>query len=151
MTKGEIIESILKEMRTDASVKRRRPREEDEDEQNVVTHLENLLHDAQPDTDIRTCAYFIDFNVECCTTCHYFMFPYDMPRMIKLKSGECAWVCCAIHSAIMRTRGGEIPVKRPSPEPSAKFAGYKPFAEFFGVDIEEKSAINSHRWSVSSG
>lgn len=139
MTMGGIIESILKQMRESASLKRQRPREEDEEEQNLVTHLEDLLRDAQPDTEIWTCADLSDLNVECCTTCHYFMFPFDMPRMIKLKSGECAWVCCAIHSAIMRTHGGEIPVKRPS-EPPTKSMGYKPFAEFFEVDIEDKDA-----------
>ena len=71
MTKGEIIESVLKEMRSGATLRGRRPSEEDEDERNVITHLENLLQDAQPDTDIRTCNDFIHLNVECCTTCHY--------------------------------------------------------------------------------
>ena len=140
MTKGEIIESILKELRSDAPAKRRRPSEEDEDERNVITHLESLLQDAQPDTDIRTCTDFTHLNVECCTNCHYFMFPYDMSPVIRLKSGEYAWICCAIQGAIKRAPGGVIPVKGPSPEPPAKSMGYKPFADFFGGKVEDYDA-----------
>ena len=140
MTKGEIIESILKELRSDASAKRRRPREQDEDERNVITYLENLLQDAQPDTDIRTCNDFIHLNVECCTTCHYFLFPYDMPLLTRLKSGEYAWICCAISCAIKRASGGVFPLNDPSPEPPAKSMGYKPFADFFGGKVEDYDA-----------
>src|ERR1035437_9637237 len=98
MTKGEIIEGVLKELRSGRTVKRKRPSEDDEEEEAGVTHLEKLLQDAQPDTDILTCADFSDLNVECCTTCHYFMFPYDMCSVVKLRSGEYAWLCCALKS-----------------------------------------------------
>ncbi len=135
MTKGEIIERILKEMRIGASVKRRRSNEEDAEEQDAIDHLENLLRDAEPDEDILTCADFVDLKVECCTTCHYFMLPYDMPRLIRLKNGEYAWLCCAIQSAIKRAPGGDIPVKSPAPEQPTKSMGYKPFADFFGGKI----------------
>ena len=140
MTKGEIIERILQEMRKSASVTRQRPSEEDEEEQDVINHLEKLLQDAQPDTDIRTCTDFTHLNVECCTNCHYFMFPYDMAPVIRLKSGEYAWICCAIQGAIKSTPGGEISVKGPSPEQSAKSASYKPFADFFGGKVEDNDA-----------
>jgi hypothetical protein len=60
------------------------------------------------------------------------MFPYDMAQIVKLKSGEYAWICCAIQSAIKSGGGGKVPVKRPPPELPAKAVGYKPFAEFFG-------------------
>lgn len=140
MTKGEIIESVLKEMRAASTHKKRRPSEEDEEEQNVVTHLEKLLQDAPIETDIRVCADFTHLNVECCTNCHYFMFPYDMAPVIKLKSGEYAWICCAIQGAIKRSPGGEIPVKSPAPEQPATSTGYKPFADFFGGKVEDNDA-----------
>jgi hypothetical protein len=60
------------------------------------------------------------------------MFPYDMCSVTKLKNGEYAWICCAMQAALKRSGGGQIPVKRPPPEQPAKFAGYKPFADFFG-------------------
>jgi hypothetical protein len=140
MTKGEIIESVLKDLRSDASVKRRRPREVDEEEQDVITHLEWLLRYAQPDSDIRTCTDFVHLNVECCTTCYYFMFPYDMPLITKLKNGEYAWICCAMSSAIKSATGGEAPRKSPPPEPPAKSVGYKPFADFFGGKSQNNDA-----------
>ena len=140
MTKGEIIESVLKEMRAASTHKKRRPSEEDEEEQDVIIHLENLLRGAQPDTDIRTCTDFSHLGVECCTTCHYFMFPYDMPLMNRLKSGEYAWVCCAISCAIKRASGGVFPLNDPSPEQPAKFMGYKPFADFFRGKVEDNDA-----------
>jgi hypothetical protein len=77
MTKGEIIESVLKELRSGRTVKRKRPSEDDEEEEAVVTHLEKLMQDAPPETNILTCADLSDLNVECCTQCHYFMFFYD--------------------------------------------------------------------------
>jgi hypothetical protein len=132
MTKGEIIEGILKELRSNTPAKRKRPSEDDEEEQNVITYLEKALRDAQPDTDIRTCTDFIHLNVECCTTCHFFMFPYDMPLMVKLKSGEYAWIRCAVSSVIKNAAGDDTPVKSPLAEQPAKSTGYKPFAEFFG-------------------
>src|ERR1035441_7615101 len=70
----------------------------------------------------------------------YFMFPYDMSPVIRLKSGEYAWICCAIQGAIKRAPGGVIPVKGPSPEPPAKSMGYKPFADFFGGKVEDYDA-----------
>jgi hypothetical protein len=140
MTKGEIIENILKEMRVSASRKRQRSSEEDEEEQNVVTHLEKLLQDAPIETDIRVCADFIDLNVECCGTCHDYVFPYDMSAVIRLKSGEYAWVCCAIGSAIRRTPGAEIPVKHPSPVQPARSAEYRPFADFFRGKVKDNDA-----------
>ena len=132
MTKGEIIEGVLKELRSGRTVKRKRPSEDDEEEEAVVTHLEKVLRDAQPGEDILTCADFLYLNAECCTTCHYFMFPFDMPLMHKLKNGEYAWICCAMSSAVTRAAGGEIPVKSPPPEQPAKSTEYKPFADFFG-------------------
>jgi hypothetical protein len=132
MTKGEIIESVLKDLRSDASVKRRRDREVDEEERDVIAHLEFLLRNAEPDSDIRTCADFVNLNVECCTNCHFFMFPFDMPLVRKLKNGEYAWICCAMSSAIKSTAGGEVAAKSPPTEQPAKSTGYKPFADFFG-------------------
>ncbi len=101
----------------------------------MTEHLEVLLRDADPETDILSCADFIELNVECCTQCHWFMFPYDMCSVTKLKNGEYAWICCAVKSAIMRTHGDEIPVKRTAEAP-AKSTGYKPFADFFGGRVE---------------
>ncbi len=48
MTKGEIIESVLKGMRSASTRQRKRPNEEDAEEQDVINHLEKLLRDAQP-------------------------------------------------------------------------------------------------------
>jgi hypothetical protein len=141
VTKGEIIENVVKEMRDSSThTKRRRPSEEDEEERDVINHLEKLLRDAQPDTNILTCTDFTHLNVECCTQCHYFMFPYDMCQITRLRSGEYLWVCCAIDSAIKRASGGAIPVKSPFPEQPMKSAGYKPFADFFGGKGEDNDA-----------
>ena len=140
MTKGGIIENVLKEMRAARSRKTRRPAEEDKEEQDVIEHLEKLLRDAEPDTDILTCTDFIELNVECCTQCHWFMFPYDMCSVTKLKNGEYAWVCCAIGSVIKRASGEEILLKGPPPEQPAKSMGYKPFADFFGGKVEDDDA-----------
>jgi hypothetical protein len=123
MTKGGIIENVLKEMRAARSRKTRRPAEEDKEEQDVIEHLEELLRDA-----------------ECCTQCHWFMFPYDMCSVTKLKNGEYAWVCCAIGSVIKRASGEEILLKGPPPEQPAKSMGYKPFADFFGGKVEDDDA-----------
>jgi hypothetical protein len=125
MTKGEIIESVLKELRSGRTVKRKRPSEDDEEEEAVVTHLEKLMQDAPPETNILTCADLSDLNVECCTQCHYFMFFYDMCSVVKLKSGEYAWLCCALK----RVERGKISEKALPPEQSAKSAGYRPFAD----------------------
>lgn len=127
MTKGGIIENVLKEMRAARSRKIRRPADEDKEEQDVIEHLEKLLRNAEPDTDILTCADFIELNAECCTTCHAFMFPYDMCSVTKLKNGEYAWICCAVKLA----SGGEIVVKSNPAVAPPKPAGYKPFADFF--------------------
>jgi hypothetical protein len=137
LTKGEIIESVLKEMRAASSHERRRPSVEDEEEQDVTDHLEKLLRDAEPGVDIRTCADFIHLSVECCTTCHFFIFPYDMCSVVKLKSGKFAWVCCAIGRAIKSASGGEISVKSKPPEQPTKSSGYKPFADFFGGKVAQ--------------
>ena len=140
MTKGEIIEGVLKELRSDKTVRRKRPTEEDKEEQDVIEHLEELLRDAEPDAEILTCAGFIELNVECCPTCHYFMFPYDMCSVTKLKNGEYAWICCAVKSAVKRGSGGEILVKSKPSEAPAKSAGYKPFADFFGGKDQDTDA-----------
>jgi len=132
MIKGQIIEGVLKELRVAASRNRTRPAEEDREEQDVIDHLEWLLRDAEPGADILTCADFIDLHFECCTQCHFFMFPFDMCKVVKLKSGEYAWICCALRSASKRGVGEVIPVKRSPPEQTAKYTGYKPFADFFG-------------------
>ena len=42
-----------------------------------------------------------------------FMFPYDMPLITRLKSGEYAWVCCAISFAIKSASGGVLPLNHP--------------------------------------
>ena len=128
MTKGEIIENVLKEMRAASSHERRRPREEDEEEQDVINHLEKLLRDAEPGADILTCGDFIDLHVECCDTCHNFIFPYDMCSVVKLMSGEYAWLCCALKSVAR----GKISEKSSPIEQTVKHAGYKPFDDFFG-------------------
>jgi hypothetical protein len=132
MTKGGIIENVLKEMRSARSRKKRRPAEDDKEEQEVIDHLEKLLRGAEPDTEILSCADFIELNGECCPTCHHYMFPFDMCSVTKLKNGEYAWICCAMKSAITRASGGEISVKIKPSEAPAKPAGYKPFADFFG-------------------
>jgi hypothetical protein len=132
MTKGGIIEDVLREMRGARPRKRRRPAEEDKEEQDVIMHLEKLLRDAQPETEILTCADFIELNVECCTQCHWFMFPYDMCSVVKLKSGEYAWLCCVLGSAVKSASGAEISAKSKQLEKPAKSSGYKPFADFFG-------------------
>ena len=85
MTKGGIIENILKEMRAARSRKIRRPAEKHKEEQEIIEHLEQLLRAANPDIDILTCADFIELNIECCTQCQWFMFPYDMCSVTKLK------------------------------------------------------------------
>ena len=131
LIKGQIIEDVLREMRAAASRKIRRPAEEDKEEQDVIDHLEKLLQGPEPDTDILTCADFLDLHVECCTTCHFFVFPFDMCKVVKLNSGEYAWVCCAIGSAVKRA-GRMISVKSVTPEKQVNPAGYKPFADFFG-------------------
>lgn len=140
MTKGEIIEGVLKEMRSASTRQRKRPNEEDTEEQDVIDHLEKLLRDAKPDEDILICADFVDLEVECCPTCHYFLFPFfDMSPAVRLKSGRSAWVCCAVGSAV-KLVGGEVTVKRMSPEQPAKSAEYRPFAEFFGGKVEDGDA-----------
>ena len=136
MTKGEIIEGVLKELRSGRTVKRKRPSEDDEEEEAVVTHLEKLLQDAPPDTNILTCADLSDLNVECCTQCHHFMFPYDMCSVAKLKSDEYAWLCCALK----RVERGKIFEEALPPEQPAKSAGYKPFADFFGEKVQDTDA-----------
>ena len=98
----------------------------------MITQLEKLLRDAAPDQDILTCADFAYLNAECCPTCHFFMFPYDMCSAVKLRSGEYAWLCCAIGNAVKSASGREISAKRKPPDETAKSAGYKPFADFFG-------------------
>lgn len=131
LTKGQIIERVLNEMRAAYSHKIRRPIEEDEREQEVITHLEKLLRDAAPDEDVLTCTDFNYLQTQCCTTCHFCMFPFDFSQGVRLRTGEYAWVCCAIGSAI-KSGGAKIPVKSQPPEQPAKSAGHKPFTDFFG-------------------
>ena len=94
----------------------------------MITHLEAVFHEAQPGDDILTCPDFVHLTVECRETCHHYSFPYDMSPMVKLKTGEYAWICCGVKRAAV----GQIPVETTPPEQPAKSTGYKPFADFFG-------------------
>ena len=55
-----------------------------------------------------------------------------MAAVTKLKSGEYAWICCAIKSAVMKSPSRKFAVKSGSREQAATPEGYKPFADFFG-------------------
>lgn len=128
MTKGEIIASVLKELKSLATEEGMRSSEYVEDERDVIKHLQAVMREAQLGADIRTCADFLDLKVECCDTCHRFGFPREMSPMVELKSGGYAWICCAIELAL----GREISVKLRRRDRRVGSAGYKPFAEFFG-------------------
>ena len=88
MTKNEIIEKTLKDVREHQGVDRLNP----EYEEDIVTTLNELL----PDGDIKTCEDFKHFNVECCGTCHTFLPETEMYR-VELPEGGIAWICCPVH------------------------------------------------------
>ena len=89
MTKGEIIESVLKEVEG-------RLLEDDESyEEAAVRHLEATLGGEDPSTNIRTCDDFGHLNVECCDICHIFSLPFEM-ELKNLEGGGNAWICCAL-------------------------------------------------------
>lgn len=93
MTKNEIIEKSLKEMRPfDPNY-----------EEIVVAELQRRL----PDTEIKTCADFEHLNTACCNECHTSYAHYEM-KLINLPDGTPAWVCDYVAWAIYPERREEL-------------------------------------------
>jgi hypothetical protein len=128
MTKNEIITGVLKNLRDNSTEEDLQSSTYADDQNDVISYLEAVLHDAEPNANIRTCADFVDLNVQCCDTCHHFGFPYDMSPLAELKAGGHTWTCCSIEGAL----GEDLIVKHRKSGMPAKAAEYKPFADFFG-------------------
>ena len=96
MTKNEIIEKTLRDMKLTP------PKHEIafSDEQDEEEFIISVLQDSLPaDVDIRTCDDFRHLNVECCETCHNFYPHYEM-SLVDLPGGGKAWVCDTVKWAI---------------------------------------------------
>jgi hypothetical protein len=119
MTKNEIIEKTLKDMR---------PLEPGREEI-VVAELQRRL----PDAEIKTCDEFKHLNAECCESCHTFNAHFEM-KLIDLPDGTKAWVCHPVEWAICPERLEEFQdALRNSPEE-------KMFRRIFGDDDPDDSS-----------
>src|ERR1017187_7729332 len=100
MTKGEIIEGVLKEF-TASSIE-----DDPEYEQLAIDHLDEVFREEDPYIDIRTCSDFSHLGIECCDTCYHFTPGFEM-KLDDIESGGKAWICCAMSRALNPNRAGE--------------------------------------------
>jgi hypothetical protein len=99
MTRNEITEKTLREIRLRFEG-REAPYSEDPDcEEIIVAELQKRL----PETDIKICEDFSYLQVECCETCHE-LYPHYEMHLVDLLDRSKAWVCDSIRSAIIRIR-----------------------------------------------
>jgi hypothetical protein len=99
MTKGGIIEGILKDSRTRVNEGGTLYAAEADNEQEIIETLEASLKGLETDADIRTCEDFGHLNVACCETCHT-SYPHFEMSLIDLETGGNAWICCALDRAL---------------------------------------------------
>lgn len=57
------------------------------------------LAERLPEGDIKTCED-LSLGVECCGTCHEF-YPHSDMYLETLPTGEVAWICCRVRSALL--------------------------------------------------
>jgi hypothetical protein len=99
MTTSEIIEGVLKDLRTQAKKSGTSFGDEVDYETEIISVLEASLKGVEKGTNIRTCEDFRHLNVRCCETCHTFDQHYEM-SLIDIESGGDAWICCAMDRAL---------------------------------------------------
>jgi len=94
MTKNEIIDKTLTEIRPKFA-ERKEPHSDGSDwDEIVIAELQDRL----PERDIKTCEDLRHLRIECCETCHNFYPHYDM-NVIDF-GGTKAWVCDPVKDAI---------------------------------------------------
>lgn len=102
MTKQELIKMTLKAMR---NARHSIAPEEygSQDTEGDDSGALSILTERLPEGDIKTCQD-TSTGVECCDTCHTFIPHYEM-YLETLPTGELAWICCSVRSAV-RNPGG---------------------------------------------
>jgi hypothetical protein len=120
MTKSEIIESILSELRNSTATEECKHLRSNVSEIEAIAELEERLEGEGPDTTIRTCRDFSYLNVTCCEVCHLLDPAYEL-SLVDLQGGGNAWLCCAMTEVL----------NPKEPKCTNQSTGYKPFADFF--------------------
>jgi hypothetical protein len=93
VTKGEIIQMTIQAMGLDSSSLT----PENEEYRAVVEAT--LMERLPPGTNFKTCKDFEHLAIGCCEYCHSIYEHYEM-ELEDLPSGEKAWICCSLHSAL---------------------------------------------------
>jgi hypothetical protein len=102
MTRNEIVEKTLTEIRSRFEGREEPYSEEPDHEEIVIATLRERL----PETDIKTCEDFQLVQAQCCETCHTFYPHYDM-KVIDLPDGSRAWVCDPLKDGVYSERDGQ--------------------------------------------
>ena len=97
MTKNEIIQMTVRAMGLDKGSLTT-------EEAEYRTVVEATLMERLPDTNLKTCEEFHHLATACCEICHTFYAHYEMD-LEDLPSGEKAWICCSLRSALFEPRG----------------------------------------------
>jgi hypothetical protein len=100
MTRNEIVEKTLTEIRSRFEGREEPYSEEPDHEEIVIATLRERL----PETDIKTCEDFQLVQAQCCETCHTFY--YDM-KVIDLPDGSRALVCDPVKDGVYSERDGQ--------------------------------------------
>jgi hypothetical protein len=92
VTKNEIIQMTLQAMGLDGG-----PLTTEEEEHRAI--VEATLTERLPDTNFKTCEDFDLLPATCCEICHT-LYPHYEMYVEDLPSGEKAWICCRVRSAL---------------------------------------------------
>jgi hypothetical protein len=99
VTKDEIIQMTIQAMGLDNS-----PLTPENEEYRAVVEA-TLMERLPLGTNFKTCKDFEHFAVGCCEYCHSIYEHYEM-ELEDLPSGEKAWICCSLHSALFESAKG---------------------------------------------
>jgi hypothetical protein len=92
VTKNEIIQMTLQAVGLDSG-----PLTTDEEKYRAI--VEATLRERLPDTNFKICGEFDRLAATCCETCHT-LYPHYEMYVEDLPSGEKAWICCGLRSAL---------------------------------------------------
>jgi hypothetical protein len=92
VTKNEIIQMTLQAKGLDSG-----PLTTDEEKYRAI--VEATLRERLPDTNFKICGEFDRLAATCCETCHT-LYPHYEMYVEDLPSGERAWICCGLRSAL---------------------------------------------------
>lgn len=128
MTKQELIKLTLTAMGNAPTLNalEETGHEDDHDPAALAVLLERL-----PESEIKICQDLL-IDVECCDTCHTFCPHYEM-YLEQLPTGEIAWICCRVRSAL----------RNPGMSEKAKLAEWSDLEEALGGGLRHNGEAMS--------